>query len=156
MSVYGKSCPSNSERNLGHHLGIRLKWNKPMPGPGQNAVFMMSSWFTGICQYPLWRSNVENMADIGSDSGYASFVVCLFSSQLSTHSLMSSDFFGTTTTGAIQGLLLSRCCPGLAFPGSALQLVPCSVLGSIEVVHALGSQWLEHSAVQLWFSRGSI
>ena len=35
-------------------------WYRPMPGPGQNAVFIWSWGVTGSYQYPLCRCNVVN------------------------------------------------------------------------------------------------
>ncbi|KRY05621.1 hypothetical protein T03_15293, partial [Trichinella britovi] len=42
--------------------GIRVNWNRPIPGPGEKAVFSLSFILTGICQNPLCMSKVENTA----------------------------------------------------------------------------------------------
>ena len=84
----------------------------------RKAVFSLSRSWVGTCQYPLFRSRVENQrapcrVSRSSMRGMecASFTMAALSCLKSTQNRRLPSFFFTMTTGEAQGLLEGRITP---------------------------------------------
>ena len=90
-------------------------------GPIVKAVRGLASSSNSTCQYPDFRSNVENhtapcrQSKVSSILGneYPSLTVLLFNLHRSIQNLSPPSFFLTSTTALAQGMKLSSNCPHL-------------------------------------------
>ena len=107
----------NSAGALARPNGIRT--NSYSPVWVMNAVFLISSSCTGICQYPLFKSRVlktlapERLSNISwmRGKGWASLRVIALTFLKSTQKRIDPSFFGTRVMGDAHSDLLGRITP---------------------------------------------
>ena len=128
------SC-SNFAGALNSPKGITVNFHSPCPV--KNAFFSLSSGCSSTCQYPLFRSNVENqfasarVSRVSSvlGSGKQSFIVKSFNLRFSTQKRMFASFLLTSTAGDDQGLSDSSITPLLFMSSSMTFTFACFAKG---------------------------